>query len=325
MTNKEFELAYQMTTVCWDGKMISREDESEIDSKLDVLQEAGISKVMLAGYQLEEPSDFDMFKESLRIGDKLKSRGMKASQHHGLAVTFAPLDSSQAGVKEKLKKVIEITANLGAESLVLHAGRVDEKYSTSEEYCRRFKEEEAKHGTDAVLAVSAENIRCAGELASQYDIKIAMENLDKFEPLSNMELLPKLIDAIDLPNAGYCLDSGHAHACGSDPVEWIKIMDQKLFTTHFHDNRGCPDWVRKAEGCISPSKIDEHLPPGFGTIAWIDVINALREIDYQYAVTFESGPWPMEDDLKGYKNAIDFWRATEKIAWEKSQKEKANT
>jgi sugar phosphate isomerase/epimerase len=235
------------------------------------------------------------------------------------------LDSSQAGVKEKLKKVIEITANLGAESLVLHAGRVDEKYSTSEEYCRRFKEEEAKHGTDAVLAVSAENIRCAGELASQYDIKIAMENLDKFEPLSNMELLPKLIDAIDLPNAGYCLDSGHAHACGSDPVEWIKIMDQKLFTTHFHDNRGCPDWVRKAEGCISPSKIDEHLPPGFGTIAWIDVINALREIDYQYAVTFESGPWPMEDDLKGYKNAIDFWRATEKIAWEKSQKEKANT
>lgn len=319
MTDNKFELAYPVMTVCWDGKIISREDEAKIDSELELLQEAGISKVMLAGYQLEEPSDFDMFEESLRIGKKLKEKGMKASQHHGLAVTFAPLGSSQSAVKEKLKKVIEISENLGAESLVLHAGRIAEKYDNSEDYCRRYKEEEAKHGTEAVLEVSAENIRYAGELAMKCDLKIAMENLDKFEPLSNMELLPKLIRMIDLPNTGYCLDSGHAHACGADPVEWIKVMDEKLFTTHFHDNRGCPEWVKKAEGCISPSKIDEHLPPGFGTIAWIDVINALREIKYKHAVTFESGPWPIEDRLKGYLNAIDFWRATEDIASKKSE------
>ena len=306
-----------LNTVNWDGKVISQDDDSKIVASLDMLKSIGISEVMLSGYQLEEPADFDMNEGAKHIGTMLTSRGMKASQHHGLAATFAPVGKSQSEVKDKLKRVVEITAQLQADCLVLHAGRIAGKHESAEDFCALYQEQVRKHGINTLIDLSAENIRYAGEIAAKYDLKIALENLGKFEPLSNIELLPKLINTINLDNVGYCLDSGHAFACGVDPVEWIEVMDSKLFTTHFHDNHGCPEWVKNTDGFIRPTGIDEHLPPGFGTISWIDVVNALRKISYQYTLTFESGAWPMEDEKEGYLHAIRFWRTVETLASKK--------
>jgi sugar phosphate isomerase/epimerase len=317
MENKHFELAYMVNTVEWDGKIIRQSDDARIEASLEMLQSLGISQVMLSGYQLEEPADFDMNEGAKHIGEMLLARGMRASQHHGLAATFAPVGESQSEVKDKLKRVVEITAQLQADTLVLHAGRISGKHDSAGSFFTKYHDQVRAHGIDAVIDISAENIRYAGEAAAKYNVKIALENLDKFEPLSNLELLPKLINAVNLDNVGYCLDSGHAHACGVNPVEWIEVMNNKLFTTHFHDNRGCPDWVRNATGFISPSGIDEHMPPGFGTISWLDVINALRKVNYPYAVTFESDCWTMDDREKGYLHAINFWRTAEALAWDK--------
>lgn len=314
MENQIFELAYPVNTVQWDGHVISRSDDAAIDAELDILQSTGISQVMLSGYQLEEPSDFDMIEEAERIGRKLTMRGMRASQHHGLSATFAPIGTSQAETAERLQLAVEITAALQADSLVLHAGRIAGKHTSVDSVVNQYHEQVRTRGIEAVIEISAENIRRAGELAEKYGLKIALENLDRFEPLSNLELLPKLVDAINLDNVGYCLDTGHAHACGTNPVTWLKVMNQKLFTTHFHDNRGCPDRIRNSEGFISSSGIDEHMSPGFGTICWIDVINELRKINYKYAVTFETGGWPVEDTQDGYLHAVRFWRTCEKIA-----------
>ncbi len=311
---RNFKLSYMVNTLAWDGKLIQQVDDAVIEKSLDILQSVGISQVMLSGYQLEEPSDFNMIDGAKHVGKMLASRKMRASQHHGLAATFAPVGSSQADVRDKLKKVVEITSQLQADCLVLHAGRISGKHNSVESFRALYQNEVKKHGVEKIIELSAENIRYAGKVAAEYGLKIALENLDKFEPLSNMELLPKLVKAVDLDNVGYCLDSGHAFACGVDPVEWIEIMDKKLFTTHFHDNRGCPEWVKQSDGFISPSGIDEHLPPGFGTISWIDVIKALYKIDYKYPVTFESGGWPAENKKEGYLNAVRFWRNIEIIA-----------
>jgi len=314
MTTKNFELAYMINTVEWDGKVISQSADDNIEKALDILQSVGISQVMLSGYQLEEPADFDMNAGAKHVGQMLTSHGMRASQHHGLAATFASAGKSQSEVKDKLKRVVEITAQLQAECLVLHAGRIAGKHDSAKAFCALYQEQANKYGIDKIIELSAENIHYAGKIAAEYNVKIALENLDRFEPLSNMELLPRLVDSINLDNVGYCLDSGHAFVAGVDPVEWIKVMDNKLFTTHFHDNRGCPDWVKNSEGFISPAGIDEHMPPGFGTTNWIDVINALRKINYQNAVTFESGPWPAENKKEGYLHAIRFWRNAEALA-----------
>jgi sugar phosphate isomerase/epimerase len=51
-------------------------------------------------------------------------------------------------------------------------------------------------------------------------------------------------------------------------------MGGKLFETHFHDNRG--------------RRVDEHLPVGFGTIPWFEVIQAMEDIRFPGPVTFET-------------------------------------
>lgn len=311
---KNFKLAYMLNTVEWNGKKICQADDREINDTLDIFQSIGISYVMLTGYLFLEPADFDLEKGAVRVGKMLATRGMRASQHHGLAATFAPVGESQADVRDKLKRIVEITSQLQADCLVLHSGRIDGAHKSIEAYCNKYEEQVREHGVEKVIEISADNIRYAGEIAAKYNLNIALENLDRFEPLSNIELLPELVDAVNLDNVGYCLDSGHAWCSGVDPVDWIKIMGDKLFTTHFHDNRGCPDWVKKSDGFIRPTGIDEHLPPGFGTISWLDVIKALIEIEYKYPITFESGGWPMEKGKEAYLNAMNFWRNAEVLA-----------
>ena len=61
-------------------------------------------------------------------------------------------------------------------------------------------------------------------------------------------------------------------------------------------------------------EIDEHLPVGFGTIPWTEVISSLRKIEFRGPVTFETTGWPVSDELEGLKLAVRWWRTCEEIA-----------
>jgi sugar phosphate isomerase/epimerase len=72
--------------------------------------------------------------------------------------------------------------------------------------------------------------------------------------------------------------------------------------------------VTPGESFIEPYGLDEHLPPGFGTIDWRSIVVALQEIQYRHMVNFESGAWPDRPLAEGYGEAIRYWRLTEKYA-----------
>lgn len=312
-----YRLSYPVGTVNWNGKVIERVPGEKIDRTLEMLKSCGISEVMLTGYTEVEPAEFDLAAGAAEIGAKLKALGMKGAQHHGLAPSYAPLDESQEEVVAQLIRQVEYTAALHADALVLHAGRISGRHTTVDSVTARFQEEVKKHGMERMLRINGENFHRAGEAARKLGVRIALENLDRFEPLSNPELLPRLVAAADSPAVGFCLDSGHAHCCGNSVTEWVRVMGEKLFTTHIHDNRGPRGKVPQGDGFIHPTGIDEHLPPGFGTIPWIDVIQALREAGYEHTLNFESGPWPGMDDQEGYLHAIAFWRRLEYLAEQK--------
>jgi len=86
------------------------------------------------------------------------------------------------------------------------------------------------------------------------------------------EDLRKIIEVVDSPMLGICFDVGHAHLNGLPMDEEIDIAGDKLWSLHVHDNHG---------------EKDEHLPPGWGTIRWPQVLSALRKINY-------TGPFMME-------------------------------
>ncbi len=310
-----FELSYPVNVTDWDGKIISLKQDSSVLEELDVLRKAGISWAMIAGFQVEEPLAFDIYKGAEACGKLIAGNGFKVSSHHCLMSTFAPLRSSQETVREKMRKNVDFCSLLKTETLVIHPGRIDGKHEKVATIYSGYESELKLHGLERIIDTIAENFRDMGEYAAKSGIRLALENLGRFEPLADMEILPELVRRVNLPNVGYCLDSGHAHVFGESVVKWIEIMGDKLFATHFHDNRGKLVGVKLNSMFIGADKnSDEHISPGFGTISWMDVIAALKKINYRCPVNFETGGWPVDDKLESYKMAIAWWRACETMA-----------
>ena len=62
-----------------------------------------------------------------------------------------------------------------------------------------------------------------------------------------------LIDELDSPFVGMCLDTGHCSVFGDDPGEMVRLAGPRLRTLHVHDNNG---------------KSDLHWLPYTGVIKW---------------------------------------------------------
>ncbi len=312
ITPRRYKLSYMVNTVVWDGKYINNLPMDKICADLDVMKECGIDEVMISGYHDEEPATFDMYEETKRLGAEMEKRGMHPNQHHGVAATFAPVGSSQQKVIDMLKHQIDYTANMRAETLIFHTGRVEGHYSGIQEADKVYLEQLQKHGLSAVLDTVAQNLSVCADYAEKCGVKIAIEN--NCDPMSSLSMLPELIRRANHRNLGYCLDAGHAHCNGISPMQWIEIMsmEDKLFITNFHDNRGTV--CKVMPGFPLTANNDEHLPPGFGTIPWIDVIISLWKNNYSRTVNFESAPWPHPDRRKGLEYAINFWRNCEHFA-----------
>lgn len=79
-------------------------------------------------------------------------------------------------------------------------------------------------------------------------IQIVLENDIENSP----DLLVRLVDEVDNPYLGLCLDIGHLHRFSAlDALEWLRRMGKQLFHIHLHDNDGTND---------------SHWPIGRGTI-----------------------------------------------------------
>lgn len=122
------------------------------------------------------------------------------------------------------------------------------------------------------------NLWFVGELADyakEYGITVCVENLPFPDyPLTTVEQVCRLVDALDRENLKICLDTGHAAIFfGKDVGDAVRIVDDKLEAVHIHDNMG---------------KIDEHLIPGDGIIDWDGFASALREIGYNKVISLET-------------------------------------
>lgn len=113
--------------------------------------------------------------------------------------------------------------------------------------------------------------------------------------------LVALIEPVGSDAMGLCIDSGHAHMSDLPVADVIRAFGTKLRETHFHDNLG---------------KADRHMTVGVGSIDWVDVINALDEIDYRSPVVFEwAGTYWSEIPFIEIARAMYFnWRQFEALA-----------
>ena len=185
------------------------------------------------------------------------------------------------GLQKRLGRCLSATAMLGAKWMVIHPMNLPRE--------PLYNPQKTK---EANLRFLAPHI----ELAKKLGIGIAVENMVDFRSWhrrycgGNIFELLELVDTINDPAVGICLDTGHANLAGLSVPEAVRAIGGRLKCTHINDNR--------ANGQ------DEHLFPFRGTVDWPETMRALKEIDYDGDFSYEAGaPKDLpENALDGFMN-----------------------
>jgi len=157
-----------------------------------------------------------------------------------------------------MEDFVRFTADLGAEFLIVHAGR-----------CIPDETERAQRFERAVVSM-----RRLAAFAEARGVRIALENLPEgFLPVTPGEVLA-LIEAVGHAAAGVCFDTGHANLVWRSVPDYLEQVVPHVCTVHLHDNDGTSD---------------AHLAPGEGDIDWPRVLGILRDAGFSGTFMLEWG------------------------------------
>lgn len=118
------------------------------------------------------------------------------------------------------------------------------------------------------------------EIAEKHNVGIALENLrDGYRTADMFRIygatpseLIEVVDEINHPLVGLCLDTGHAAIQRLDLEKTIIAMGKRLKALHVQDNNGLED---------------QHLAPFYGIISWETILRSLKTIGYEGDFTYE--------------------------------------
>ncbi len=190
--------------------------------------------------------------------------GIHINQVHGPWPVHDEIEENRPQNVLHMKKCIRGAKLLGAETVVYHPV-MPEGWGT---------ETDANFAFEMNRKVFSE----VGLYAKDFGVDIAIENLPfRNISLARVENIKKLVDEIDMPNVGICLDTGHVLSMRLDLPEAVRVANEKLFCLHVHDNRGAWD--------------DTHQVPFLCSGVWHDFMKALKEIGYKGVFSMESGAY----------------------------------
>ena len=105
--------------------------------------------------------------------------------------------------------------------------------------------------------------------AERFGFKLLLENVYETGP----EVHSALLNAIPSDAFGFCLDVGHHHVFGKNPLkEWVETLGDKIMELHLHDNNG---------------KEDTHLAVGKGTADFAGLFKLINEKGLSPTITLE--------------------------------------
>jgi sugar phosphate isomerase/epimerase len=167
--------------------------------------------------------------------DSLRDFEGPISMHGVFAeMTVHSLDSRiQEVSRARIEHDLKIADELGARYVVFHTNLIP--LIKADKYYRRW--------VDC-------NARFWSETIGRYRCAVLLENL--WEPTP--QHLCALLEKVDSPQLGVCLDVGHVNVFSSSSYgDWFAALGDRIGYMHVHDNHGTRD---------------EHLVPGEGTVDW---------------------------------------------------------
>ena len=211
--------------------------------------------------------------------------------------------------REVHQRELERLARVGSKTAVYHACFMRD---VEPEHVDRAI---AEVGWDAFAARYTDALRIVAAAAAAHGITIVLENTWHSVHAQSVTGYIDLIRQAGSDNVGVLLDSGHANLCGRSVAEELRAAGDLLLDLHFHDNHGT----------VNGLFLDQHLPPGLGTIDWQEVCRALDDMSFAGPVVFEGVLGPGDSIEKGrfggklthqelIRITIANWRACECLA-----------
>lgn len=163
-------------------------------------------------------------------------------------------EAARVQAVRETEAALELARRTAISALIVHVGLPEGLLSPA-----------VQNSRDAARRSIEEIVDCASPLG----VRVALEVIPN--ALSTAEALVGLVEELDHPDVGVCLDFGHAHIQG-DVVDAVETLSGLLLAAHVHDNHG---------------RRDEHLPPFDGTIDWPGALMALQKVGYEGTMMLE--------------------------------------
>jgi len=155
----------------------------------------------------------------------------------------------------RFRQTMAASSRLGAEVIVFHPGYEYWKYGGMDHLW-----------LDASLQFWPPII----ELAEEYEITLALENIFETHPGTLVDLLNR----IDSPRLGHCFDVGHWRLFSKNTLaDWFSAIGHRLVHLHLHDNTG---------------ESDEHRPIGEGDIDFAELFRLIATLKTPPSMTIEA-------------------------------------
>jgi sugar phosphate isomerase/epimerase len=192
------------------------------------------------------------------LHEALRARFQGALAIHGpfIGMEYAHVDHMiREVVQRRLDMTFDVALKLRAGRVVLHGGYKLENdlFQLQESWLKRnveFWQREIRRWAAAGIGIVLEN-----------------------EAEKTPDLLLRLVNQVDHPFLGLCMDIGHQHMFSElEAVEWVRRMANRLFHVHLHDNDRTGD---------------HHWPIGRGTIDFERFYTAIMQQAPQATLSLE--------------------------------------
>lgn len=206
------------------------------------------------------PTNLDLLKEEILEKYTTLLKGYQGNiTLHGpyidlKATSFDPL--VQGVFLDRARRILDIAKILKAQYIVFHSD-----YEKKSRYDNNYN--------DFFLQQSISVWRTLVQDFEKARVTALIENVHN----PDGSIIAAIIDSIDSPYLGACLDVGHAHVFGKVPLQdWIYCYGNCLKYVHLSDNHG---------------EEDEHLPLGKGNIQLSAFFTELRKLQYMPVLILE--------------------------------------
>jgi len=209
----------------------------------------------------------------------LEARGMAVLGH---MAWYLPIGSPMAEMRGAAvgiaRKHLPAFRRCGAKAVTVHANWP----------AHLFTEEEG-------VSWQIESLRLIAGAAGELGMRIMYEPIGTAN--DHAANVRRVLDAV--PALLCHLDTGHCNLHGRAPEQMIRVLGDRLFHLHVHDNHG--DW-------------DHHLPPGTGRINWPEIFKALRSVGYDRTMTIEVFSSDREYVLLALRRVREMWAQSGQVS-----------